>query len=76
MRNALSDCIEQYNKLIKRQKDGAIYLDNPNVPMEERSRWIGKFQEILSSLNALINEIENKLGRKMTKKEILEGFIE
>lgn len=74
MGNALSEYIEQYNRLIKREKKGAAYLDNPDVPAQEKERWIGEFQKIIRALNDLICLIEKELGRNMTSEEILNGF--
>ena len=74
MGNALSEYIEQYNQLIKREKKGEAYLDNPEVPAQEKEKWIGEFQKIIRALNDLIWLIEKELGRNMTSEEILNGF--
>lgn len=74
MSNALSEYIEKYNGLIERAKKGTAYLDNPNVPAQEKERWIGEFQKIIRALNDLIRLTEKELGRKMTDNEILNGF--
>lgn len=75
MGNVLSKYIEQYNRLIKREKKGAAYLDNPDIPTQEKEKWIGEFQKIIKALNGLIPYIEKAAGRKMTSDEILNGFI-
>lgn len=74
MDNVLSEYVEQYNRLIKREKKGSAYLDNPDVPEQEKEKWIGEFQKILRALNDLISLIEKELGRNMTSEEILNGF--
>jgi hypothetical protein len=52
--------LTEYNKLLDRQRKGAQYLDNPNIPLEEREKWKGEYAKILKRLS----ELYKQLGRK------------
>lgn len=64
---------KEYNKLIKRYKAGGEYLDNNDIPIEEREKWIGEFRKIIDVLNGFINEFK-KLGVELTDNDVMNGF--
>lgn len=64
---------KEYNKLIKRYKTGADYLDNNGIPLEEREKWMDEFRNIIDGLNGFLKEFK-KLGIETTEDEIMNGF--
>lgn len=73
MDNVLFEYIEQYNQLIKREKKGAAYLDNPNIPLDEREAMIPAFIKIIEGLDRILNALQQK-GVTFTDDEVLNGF--
>ena len=69
----LNELKTHYNKLIKRYKTGADYLDNNGIPLEEREKWMDEFRNIIDGLNGLLKEFK-KLGIETTEDEIMNGF--
>lgn len=47
---------QQYEELLAKIKRGETYLDNNDIPFEERERWIGKYQELVHELNKYYDE--------------------
>ena len=69
----LNELKTHYNKLIKRYKTGADYLDNNGIPLEEREKWMDEFRNIIDGLNGFLKEFK-KLGIETTEDEIMNGF--
>lgn len=65
----------EYNQVLQRYSKAAVYLDDTDVPITIKEKWIPEFQSIIKQLNSLIEQIE-AVGQKMTGTQILEGFTE
>lgn len=59
----------QYNALLTREKKAEAYLDNHDIPLRERERWLPKFNEIMAQLNELLLKINN-----FTSDDVVNGF--
>ena len=67
-----------YNEFIQRNMNGEQFLQSDRFfegTEEKQEYWIRGFQEISWELSRLRWEIEEKTGLKMTKYEILNGFL-
>ena len=67
-----------YNEFIQRNINGEQFLQSDKFfegTEEKQEYWIRGFQEISWELSRLRWEIEEKTGLKMTKYEILNGFL-
>jgi hypothetical protein len=63
----------KFNELLIRRDRGEIFLDNPNIPLEQKEKWADTFKDILRQMNELAAAIE-ATGHKLTDEEVLEGF--
>lgn len=67
-----------YNEFIQRNINGEQFLQSDKFfegTEEKQEYWIRGFEEIAWELSRLRWEIEAKTGLKMTKYEILNGFL-
>lgn len=64
---------QEYNNLLKRCNNGMKYLDDNNIPIQERESKVSDFRMIVGRLNNILWELKQQ-GINATNKEILEGF--
>ena len=62
-----------YNKLVLRHKKAEAYLNNNDIPMADREKYLPEFRKLLNNINKAIEDF-NANGIEMTADEILEGF--
>lgn len=67
---------QKYNKLIERNTKAEKYLNDPNMSIRDIEKWMPTFDLIVLEISITQREIQNELGRKMTYKEIWNGFKE
>jgi hypothetical protein len=60
---------KEYNALLEREKKAEAYLNDNNIPIDERNQWGARYNEICERLGWLLQQI----GR-YTPDEILYGF--
>ena len=51
--------LDEWNKLIKRYEDGSVYLNNNDIPEEDREKWQDEYVKICKRLSKLMEECEN-----------------
>jgi len=61
----------EYNILLKRAQKGEAYLDNENIDVQKREKWIPEFLKIARRMGEIIRKLGN-----VTAYEILNGFGE
>lgn len=49
---------KEYNKLLKRFNNATEYFEREDIGQEEKEKFLGKFQEILTGLNYQLSKIE------------------
>jgi hypothetical protein len=65
--------IQEFNNLIDRKNKGEKFLDDLNVPLEEKEKHIDLFKDLLDEINK--TEIElNELDFKTTENDYLHGI--
>lgn len=64
---------QEYNKLLKREKNAENFLDNVATP-KDIEKWTPEFIKITVELSAIINKFKSSSGRDMTVDEIINGF--
>ncbi len=64
---------QKYNKTLTRYYSAATYMDNKEIPFDERYEHFGKFREIITELNSLVVQIK-ATGCEMCGEQIREGF--
>lgn len=57
-----------YNSLVKRLKEAEKYMDNNDIAIEEREKWIPQLQELMRDMGRIAKEF------KLTEEEICNGF--
>lgn len=62
----------KYNEGLKRLNKAMKYLDNTNIPIEQREKHIGAFKKLLHNQNIMMDKLNLKSGDK----EVLNGFEE
>jgi len=62
-----------YNKLLERCRKGEKFLDDKNIPLQERELRIPAFMGIMDKMNGILINLEEQ-GVKATEKQILEGW--
>lgn len=67
---SLDDLKKEYNALLNRNNKAEEFFSNGEV----KKKHILELYKIIIGLSNLRNNIENRLGKKMTKEEILKGF--
>ena len=60
---------KQYNEVLRRFYKAEMYLENNDIPLEEREKHIPKAKEVIDGLNTLLKEIGT-----YTDHEMLNGF--
>lgn len=65
---------ENYNKLLAREKRAEAYFDNPNIPIEEKEKYIPNFNCIIRELSKLIYEYKTTTGGNPSEEVIFDGF--
>lgn len=65
----ISEAKREYNQLLTRFYKAEEYFDREEILYQEKERFLGAFQEILTGLNYYLSKIE-----VYTSQEILEGF--
>ena len=68
----LDELKKEYNYWLIRNRNAEIFFATKEV--DECIKHINLFNKITIKLSILRNDIEKSLKRKMTKKEILNGF--
>jgi hypothetical protein len=63
----------EYNKTILRHWKAAVYLEDHEVPIPEREKWLPEYRKILDQLQTLLNQFD-LYGVKYTVDEALGGF--
>jgi len=53
----MDDLKIEYNLLLKRAKKGEAYLDNQEVALEKRDKWIPEFQKIINRMGVILGEL-------------------
>jgi len=66
----------KYNEVLQRHDKGAKYLDNMNIPPEQKEKWADTFRGILQQMNEFAGLIAKERGGELTDDEILNGFSE
>lgn len=69
----LEELMQRYDQELQRYSNGAIYLDNPAIPMCDREKWIPEFRKIINVLDSLVIQIKD-VGYEMSNNQILNGF--
>lgn len=64
---------KQYNALLMRHNRAASFLDDDNIPAEEREQHIPAFRQIIADMEAILKSIKAK-GQEASETEILQGF--
>lgn len=54
-----NDKIEKLNELLKRHEKAVQYLDNMNIAVEEKEKWIPEYRELIREIGTTIDELEN-----------------
>ncbi|MDI9215969.1 MULTISPECIES: hypothetical protein [Clostridium] len=67
---SLDDLKKEYNALLNRNNKAEEFFSKGEV----KKKHILELYKIIIGLSNLRTNIENRLGRKMTKEEILKGF--
>lgn len=63
----------KYNRLLVRVKKGEEYLDNSDIPLDEREKSIPLFIQLTRDASALFQQIK-QLGVAYTQEEYTNGF--
>ncbi len=70
----INEVKKSYNRLLTRQQNAGKYLDDINIPNEEKENHILTFRiEILDTLNSYL-EVLKEWGEIVTDEEILRGM--
>ena len=48
--------LDEWNRLIKRYEDGSVYLNNNDIPEEEREKWQDEYVKICKRLSKLMED--------------------
>jgi hypothetical protein len=64
----------EYNKYLQRHVKAAAYLDDNNIAIAEREKWLPEYKNILSNLNRLLNTFDI-YNVEYTAIEALGGFV-
>lgn len=51
---------KEYDELLAREKKAAEYLDNQNIPIAEREKWIPQYKSIINRLGAIMGEMKGE----------------
>ena len=63
----------EYNKINQRIKKGGTYLDNEDVPLEEREKFIPAYCKIILEQNNVLHRLKNA-GVEVTDEQYFNGF--
>lgn len=69
----MNELKKQYNKLIKIHNEIGKWLDDINVPIEEKEPKIQDFYKLIVKLSNILKKLKSK-GIEFTEDEILNGF--
>ena len=69
----MNELKKQYNKLIKIHNEIGKWLDDINVPIEEKEPRIPDFYKLIVKLGSILKKLKSK-GIEFTEDEILNGF--
>lgn len=56
-----------YNSLVKRLKEAEKFMDNNDIAIEEREKWIPQLQELMRDMGRIAKEF------KLMEEEMLNG---
>jgi hypothetical protein len=56
----LSVLEQEYDQLLKRFYKAVEYLDNKEIPLEERKKWLPEYRKILDKLNELVTQMRKR----------------
>ena len=48
----------EYNKELQKHQRACVYMDDNNVPIPERERYIPAYRKILDNLNRMLNQFD------------------
>lgn len=71
---SINELKSKYNETLKRHNKAASYLDNPEISIEKREKYILAYLKILKRLNDILKQFDNA-GVEYTEIEGLEGFF-
>jgi len=66
---------EKYNRLLTIENKIGAWLDDPNVPNEEKEPFIPRYKALLDKLGDLLKQLKAN-GISYTDHEVLHGFTE
>lgn len=56
---------DAYDKILARIKKGEAYLDNIDIPYDERKHWINEYQKLVIELNRFkISAVQMRINPK------------
>lgn len=72
---AIKQTKQQYNTLIKRYKKYEEFVENPNISMEDKYKWVPEAKLLINQLGGLLVKLKD-LEVMYTHEEVLNGFSE
>ncbi|MFX1296586.1 MAG: hypothetical protein ACFFD2_17235 [Promethearchaeota archaeon] len=57
-----------YNSLVKRLKEAEKYMDNNDIAIEDREKWMPQLQELMRDMGRIAKDF------KLTEEEMLDGI--
>lgn len=64
---------KEYNKLIALEHKAGEWLDDPNIPIEEKDGKIPEFLKLIAKLSSILKELKRQ-SVEFTEAEMLDGF--
>ena len=75
MNNAIFKIKQYFNKLHARYLKAEIFLENPDIPMEEKLKYVKDFQMLINHMQGTFNKLKD-MGANVTNYNLLNGFEE
>lgn len=69
----INELKKEYNTYLMRHFKAAIYLDDNNIPLDEREQWLPEYKNILDNLNRILNQLDI-YEATYSANEVLGGF--
>jgi hypothetical protein len=63
-----------YNHLLARYKKAEAFLDNPQIDMDTKMKYMPDARKIMVALSEILDKLKEN-GYQYTQEEALEGFI-
>lgn len=73
MDDGIKNLKEEYNELLSRHYQAAVYFDDPNVSLEDKLYYQPQYAMVLNRLSGILNELSEK-GIRYINDEVLGGF--